>query len=74
MRFQHKKKEVPSVLKQLLCGGPPLPMRFYANFTKGHELEEQKARSREKKRRAKLRRAAPRDEHNIEQVSGDTKN
>lgn len=43
-----QKKEVPSVRKRLLCKGAPLPMRFYANFTKGHELEEQKARSREK--------------------------
>lgn len=34
--------------KWLLCKGVPLPMRFYANFTKGHELEEQKAISREK--------------------------
>jgi len=43
-----QKKEVPNVLKWLPCRGAPLPTRFYANFTKGHDLEEQKARPREK--------------------------
>lgn len=36
------------VLKRWSCRGGPLPMHFYANFTKGHESEEQKARLREK--------------------------
>lgn len=56
------------MLKRLPCRGAPLLTRFYANFTKGHELEEWKAGLGE---RAKLREAAPRDERNIEQASGD---
>lgn len=58
------------MLKRLPCRGALLPTCFYANSTKGHGFENKKQDSG---KRAKLRRAAPRDEHSIGQVSGDMK-
>lgn len=53
------------------CRGAPLPKYLYVNCTKAVE---QRDRKQDSGKRAKLRRAAPRDEHNIGQVSGDMKN